>query len=400
MMLFINCMKLDNQITYIWHFIQNHGLLKPDSQTILALSGGVDSQVAGHIFRQFYKQGYLKNPPLALHINHHTRSDLEHQMDFECVKSLYPECILKEINSINKTEYSLRIERAKIYKSLSQTHGALIITAHHLDDAFEWSMMQSFKSSNLQSTLGIPIKNKFLIRPLMCLSKKQILNYAMKNKIKFHEDSTIDNIQFERNNFRKNILPNIKSKYPNYLEHFVRRSRQLLKKIKTNNKKIFTEHDQYHFHDLKEISVENITYSIKKLSKTNRGMIAREVDKLMKAIENKKSGPMRFSGGVKAFIFNTFVLVTNKKVLEIPNLISSKKMNFYQFDHFLRSRKGEGLCEQFIFVEDVKFSSQVIHPILSAQDKSKKLVESLHFRNKWQKQRKHHCKQLEFSYFR
>ncbi len=399
-MLSMNWMKLDNQIAYIWSFIKEHNLLNKDSQTILAMSGGVDSQVLGHIFKQFHRIGFLKNPPLALHINHKTRTQKEHLIDLECVKEIYPNCFVKTINIANKTEYAFRIQRNKIYKSLASSYNAKIITAHHLDDAFEWSMMQSFKSSNLESTLGIPIKNKFMIRPLMCLSKKQIRNYALAHNLKYHEDSTSKNINIERNNFRTNILPSIKSRYPNYLEHFVRRSRQLQVTLKDKKVKAFYDHGNYHLHELVSISSENLKNSIKELSTNNRGMLAREVEKLLKAIKNKKSGPMSFSGGVYAYIFNTFILITNQKVLKIPNLLTQKKMNYYQFDHFLRARKGHGISEQFIFVENVKFSSKVNHPILSAKDKSKKMVESLHFRNKWQKQHKFRHKQLEFSVFK
>lgn len=376
-----------------------HGLIDKDSRTILAMSAGVDSQVLGHIFKHLYHWGYLQHEPRSLHINHHTRNENEHDKDLQCVQTLYPDCFIEHISSTQKSEHVFRVERAQIYHKYSKKYNALIVTAHHLDDAFEWSMMQSFKSSSLRSTLGIPIKNKFLIRPLMCLGKKQILNYAQRNKIKSHPDSTSTNLQIERNNFRENILPNIKSRYPRYLEHFVRRSKQLHSQLKSSHKFRFSDFGDYHIHYLETISTEDVTESIQKLSTNPRGMLAREVEKLMKAIKNQKSGPMNFSGGVRAFIFNTFILITNLERLHISNQIEQKKMNFYQFDHFLRGRKGLGFSEQFIFVEDVKFASQVNHPILSVRPSCKKLVESLHFRNKWQKEHKYLNKQLEFSIF-
>ena len=72
-------------------------------------------------------------------------------------------------------ELKARLERYKIF---SKYQDSLIVLGHHIDDSFEWSLMQKMKSSRLESTIGIPLYNKNYIRPLMCVTKKQIRRYA------------------------------------------------------------------------------------------------------------------------------------------------------------------------------------------------------------------------------
>jgi len=75
--------------------------------------------------------------------------------------------------------------------------------------------------------LGIPLYNKGLVRPFMCVSKNQIIKYASLIDIKWASDSSNKNERFERNYFRNQISPSIFSRYPASLQNYVAHHNEL-----------------------------------------------------------------------------------------------------------------------------------------------------------------------------
>ena len=86
-----------------------------------------------------------------------------------------------------------------------------VLTAHHEDDQIETIYMAEKNNSSWVSKIGIRSnltlyndnKNKVdLIRPLLNVSKKQILDYAKQNKIAYVEDPTNKDVRYKRNKVR------------------------------------------------------------------------------------------------------------------------------------------------------------------------------------------------------
>lgn len=84
-----------------------------------------------------------------------------------------------------------------------------IYTVHHLDDSFELSLMQSFKQSSIKSTLGIPVFNRGIARPLLCVSKMQLKRFARAIGLNWLEDESNLNDHFEGNYTRQKIINGI-----------------------------------------------------------------------------------------------------------------------------------------------------------------------------------------------
>ncbi len=393
-------MALNKQLKYIWNFIEKNNLLIEKKQITLALSGGVDSQVLAHIFKKFEEEGFVENVS-ALHIHHQTREESEHKKDINVIKKIFPNVLVEKIKIDKKTETNLRIEREKIYSNLYHKKNSIIVSAHHLDDSFEWSMMNFFKSSSLKSIIGIPLVNKFKRRPLMCLSKDQILKYAKENKIPFNEDKTNSNLNVERNYFRSEILPGIKRKYPNYLEHYIRRSNKLLSEMNDKNVQII-EKKNYHIYFIEnDLSLlkHKITDSIIHFSSKLRGELGKEIDKLIKAIENKKTGPMNFSGGVKIYIFKTFILVTNNFENLFLSVKKTRQMNYFQFKNYAEHLNYHSLKHLIIGYDELPFPVKLPHRIKHNSKSKIILVEVKHLLNTWSKQGKYKSKQINFVEF-
>jgi tRNA(Ile)-lysidine synthase len=314
---------------YVRTFIKEHKLIHPDKKIILSVSGGVDSMALTDIFASFDGEFEL------LHFNHGTRPK-ENLQEEKQVIALGKKLGVK-VNVFNfhfsldqkNFEKTARLKRREIYQQFIND-GAWIYTAHHIDDSFEWTLMQSFKQSSLNTSLGIPLFNNGIVRPFMCVTKKQILRYARAKKIQWIEDSSNKNTKFERNYLRLHITKTILSRYPKSLKHYVSRQNELAFLQNLHRLKVASE-----LTILKEESgsivlisdhLENYKKEIKDFihekSESSRGEIDLELDKLLSAhkiimndhVSFPFKGPMNFSGGVQAFLIkNTLLLVGNNE---------------------------------------------------------------------------------------
>jgi tRNA(Ile)-lysidine synthase len=91
-------------------------------------------------------------------------------------------------------------------------HCNKIVTAHNQSDNTETILINLFTGTGLSGLTGIPVVRDNIIRPLMCLSKKEILDYLINKNIPFRTDSSNLTDDFKRNFLRNRILPELKNK--------------------------------------------------------------------------------------------------------------------------------------------------------------------------------------------
>lgn len=386
-------------VAHVHLFMKSLQLINPLKSNIVAVSGGVDSIALMYVLADVF-QGKLR----VLHINHGTRpenSDEESLVRHHAgLLGLDVDVVKFTLNLKQKNfEAVARNLRAQVYKQYIQKN-YLVHTAHHLDDSFEWSMIQSFRQSSLQSTLGIPVTNRGLVRPFMCVSKNQIRSFARSLDLSWAEDSTNRDIRFERNFFRANLTQTIHQRYPQYLRHYVARQNALALKLKMHrslflkNKLDKQTRDELRLREKREASgavvlkathlsfhKDEVKEWIHFFSKTHRGEIDRELDKLITAHkkiaddpkELKIKGPLSFSGGVKIYILKDYLLITNELhldyYLKCDELLleSLKKGDKNTQISQLASKNPKKtffpyLC--FLSEQDRNKSSKLIHPLL------------------------------------
>ncbi|WGH25836.1 MAG: tRNA lysidine(34) synthetase TilS [Candidatus Shikimatogenerans bostrichidophilus] len=103
-----------------------------------------------------------------------------------------------------------------------------LIIGHHLDDSIETLFINLFRGSGIYGLKGINklliFKKKKILRPFINfkIKKKQILNYANKNKIKWINDvSNLKNIYF-RNKIRNKIIPFLEQNIFNFKKKIIK----------------------------------------------------------------------------------------------------------------------------------------------------------------------------------
>ncbi|CAD7289765.1 tRNA(Ile)-lysidine synthase [Campylobacter majalis] len=104
-------------------------------------------------------------------------------------------------------EANARDVRYEFFKQLcfeyKYTH---VIFAHQLNDRLEWLFMQLARGAGLSEMIGMQMieKRKYftIVRPLLSLSKDEILTYLQERKIKYFLDESNESAKFTRNKFR------------------------------------------------------------------------------------------------------------------------------------------------------------------------------------------------------
>ncbi|EKE21342.1 MAG: trnaile lysidine synthetase, partial [uncultured bacterium] len=89
----------------------------------------------------------------------------------------------------------------------------LIAVAHNQDDQAETILMRLIRGSGLLGLRSIRPKNNLLVRPLLNVSRKEIVSYLKENKLKYRIDKTNKESKFLRNKFRNKLIPLIEREY-------------------------------------------------------------------------------------------------------------------------------------------------------------------------------------------
>ena len=207
---------------------------------VVAISGGVDSMVLANLF-------LINNLKFSIaHCNFQLRG--KESDDDELFINKW--CSEKDIKLYNKKfttedycknnkltiQMGARELRYEWFRELidNEKHD-FIVTAHHIDDQLETFIINSIRGTGIDGLVGIPDKINKIVRPLLMISKDQIIEYSKVNKINYREDSSNDKEDYLRNKIRHSVIPYLKSNDDNVLLKFKRTIENL------NSTKIFVQ---------------------------------------------------------------------------------------------------------------------------------------------------------------
>ena len=186
-----------------------------DEYIVVGVSSGPDSMALLHMLINNTKKKIV-----CVHINHNVRSasiEEEAFLNEYCQKNnIIFECMKINKYSESNFEAEARKKRYKFYEeTMHKYKSQTLLLAHHGDDLIETILMKIIRGSNLEGYAGIKKYSKqsgyTIIRPLLNLTKDDILQYNKDNNIKYYIDNTNEDTTYTRNRLRKNILPVLKN---------------------------------------------------------------------------------------------------------------------------------------------------------------------------------------------
>ena len=204
-------------------FIEEKKLFNLQDKILVALSGGADSVA---LLRVLLSLGYTCE---CAHCNFHLRG-LESDRDEAFVRQLcekqgIPLHVTHFDTSAYAKEHHISIEMAarelryEWFEHIRKEIGAsAIAVAHHRDDSVETFLLNLMRGAGINGLKGIPVKNGLIVRPLLSVSREDILDYLQAIHQDFVTDSTNLEDEYIRNKIRLNILPVMKEVNPSIME--------------------------------------------------------------------------------------------------------------------------------------------------------------------------------------
>ncbi|GBL32887.1 tRNA(Ile)-lysidine synthase [Methylophilaceae bacterium] len=199
---------------------------KIKSMTV-ALSGGVDSVVLLHLLHQLQKTHHFSLK--ASHVHHGLSKNADKWVKF-CEKLCTKLSVPLDVYYIKLPQKkSLGIEgeaRQLRYEKLLKSQSDLVVLAHHEDDQAETFLLQLIRGAGvkgLSSMAHFDDKRK-LWRPLLNTSRIEIESYAKKHQLKWIEDESNQNTDFDRNFIRSKVLPILKNRFTHIIKVISRSS--------------------------------------------------------------------------------------------------------------------------------------------------------------------------------
>ena len=197
-------------------FMRNKHMTDRGDGVLAAVSGGADSVCLLLLLNGMAAELGIR--VFAFHMNHGIRgeeADRDEQFVGELCKQLeIPLTVVHEKVETYAEEHGLSGEEAgRIlrYRHLEETaeryQCTKIAVAHHEDDDAETVLLNLFRGSGLAGLSGIrPVRGK-IIRPLLCVSRKEIEEYLKEQGFSWCEDSTNRENDYTRNKIRNELLP-------------------------------------------------------------------------------------------------------------------------------------------------------------------------------------------------
>ncbi|HTM93934.1 MAG TPA: tRNA lysidine(34) synthetase TilS [Flavisolibacter sp.] len=196
---------------------------------LAAVSGGIDSVVLCELCKKSGIQFAIA------HCNFGLRGE-ESDRDENFVRSLGKkygvEVFVKKFDTetyANEKKVSIqeaaRDLRYHWFVQLKKKNGfSFTLLAHHADDNIETLLMNFFRGTGLQGLTAMPEENldeKFFLRPLLGVRRKEILEFAKQNNLDWVEDSSNLSSKYTRNFFRNELLPAIQKVFPQAEENLL-----------------------------------------------------------------------------------------------------------------------------------------------------------------------------------
>lgn len=193
-------------------FIEQHQLLSHGEKILVALSGGADSVALLLLLRQ------LDYDVEAVHCNFRLRGEESDRDEQFCISLCRREAIplhlvhfdTRQYATLHKVsiELAARQLRYGYFEQLrSDVGAAAICVAHHRDDQVETVLMNMIRGTGLHGLTGMRPKNGRIVRPLLCVSRKEIVAWLEARGQQFVTDSSNLKDDVTRNKIRLHVIP-------------------------------------------------------------------------------------------------------------------------------------------------------------------------------------------------
>lgn len=200
-------------------FIREQNMVQPGDTVICAVSGGADSMAL--LWAMYLLKEKLGIRLEAAHFNHNLRGE-ESRSDALFVKDF---CDTHQIilhmgeGKVKAGQKGLEAAAREARYAFLQSLSGKIATAHTADDNAETIIMHLVRGTGLKGLGGIcPVRGN-LIRPMLSVTRQEVLRFLQAHKIPYVNDSSNDTDDFLRNRIRHHVMPLLQGENPSIGEN-------------------------------------------------------------------------------------------------------------------------------------------------------------------------------------
>jgi tRNA(Ile)-lysidine synthase len=217
--------------------IEKYNLLEKGERVIVALSGGPDSTALLAVLAEVAREMDLSL--IAAHFNHGLRgreSDEDEDFSRELSQRLGLVFCAEKMDQkndekgISPEDYYRRKRYGFLNKIAADYRAQKIALGHNLQDQAETVLLNLLRGSGLEGLKGIlPKRDGNIIRPLIEISRQEIISYLNKAGITYRQDSSNENRMYLRNQIRMELIPYLKEKYNPSIEENMAQMAEILR---------------------------------------------------------------------------------------------------------------------------------------------------------------------------
>jgi tRNA(Ile)-lysidine synthase len=413
---------MKNSSISLEEIIANHINKAKGARILLAVSGGVDSMVLLHLFSK------LNVPFEVAHCNFLLRGE-ESNKDFLFVKTV---CLNHHLvfhgKKFETTTYAkennLSIQMAarelryNWFKEIIATNNLnTLATAHNSNDQVETVLLNIFRGKGNFTWEGMDIQSTSIFRPLLTVSKKEIIAYARENKIEWREDSSNEKSDYQRNYLRNISIPELSKNFPSLennllqfseinrynnsiLRNYFRDKKSQIcvtenSQLKINISQLIREEQPsillFHFLQSYGFNMENCQQIISSYKSVGKKIFSKNfialIDRdfiLIKKSETANNPALLFNHTEKEIVFNnyrfSFSVIANKQIELKTNMKSVAFIDYSMIDDSLELRtyregdyfyplgmKGKKMLSDFFIDEKINGFQKKETPILCSK---------------------------------
>lgn len=212
----IHMNKERTMIERIRAYVKKYHMLEQSDRVITGISGGADSVCLLFVLLELQKE--IGFEIQAVHIHHGLRGE-DADRDAAYVEELTAKhgvpckvycCDVESEAKKRKQsieEAGREVRREAFYREMKACGGTKIALAHHRDDNAETFLMNLARGAGLQGLGGIRPVSGEMIRPLLCVSRREIEEYLRERDISYCTDETNYEDDYTRNRIRNHVLP-------------------------------------------------------------------------------------------------------------------------------------------------------------------------------------------------
>jgi tRNA(Ile)-lysidine synthase len=207
-------------------FLNQNKIYLPDfsGKVVAGISGGPDSMALMYLLHR------RQIETVAVHVNYRLRgeaSDRDQELVEQIAATWNLECVSVRLDPDegdgNNFQAWARDRRYEIFRDLKRECNArYILTAHHEDDQLETILQKIMRGAGLPAWKGMDVLDGDLYRPLLGVSKSEILAFIQEFNIPYRIDRTNEESTYARNFIRNNWFPELNRLFPGWKSNLLR----------------------------------------------------------------------------------------------------------------------------------------------------------------------------------